>query len=68
MEAELKLLAEELSHLSLEDEKAKCQLRERRRIFEEEAGKPENSKVEGQTVRAGMEGVMKDDGIDFGAF
>ena len=24
--------------------------------------------MEGQTVRAGMEGVMKDNGIEFGAF
>ena len=24
--------------------------------------------MEGQTVRAGMEGIMKDNGIDFGAF
>ena len=68
MEAELELLAEERSQLILEDEKAKGELRERRRMFEEEAAKPENSKVEGQTVRAGMEGVMKDNGIKFGAF
>ena len=32
-------------------------------MFEEEAAKPENSKVEGQTVRAGMEGIMKDNGM-----
>ena len=68
MEAELELLAEERSQLISEDKKAKGKLRERWRMFEEEAGKPENSKVEGQTVRAGMEGVMKDDGIYFGAF
>ena len=37
-------------------------------MFEEEATKQDNSKVEGQTVRAGMEGVMKDNGIKFGAF
>ena len=37
-------------------------------MFEEEAAKPENSKVEGQTLRAGVEGVMKDNGIKFGAF
>ena len=37
-------------------------------MFEEEAAKPENPKVEGQTVRAGMEGIIKDNGIDFGAF
>ena len=37
-------------------------------MFEEEEAKPENSKLEGQTVRAGMEGIMKDNGIDFGAF
>ena len=37
-------------------------------MFEEEALKLENSKVEGQTVRVGMEGIMKDNGIDFGAF
>ena len=54
MEAELELLAEEPSQLILEDEKSKGKLRERRRMFEEEAAKPENSKVEGQTVRAGM--------------
>ena len=52
----------------MEDKKVKGELRERRRIFEEEAAKPENSKVEGQTVGAGMEGIMKDNGIDFGAF
>ena len=68
MEAELELLTEERSQLILEDEKAKGELRERRRMFEEEAVKPENSKVEGQTVRAGMEGVMKDNGIELGAF
>ena len=51
MEAELELLADECSQLILEDEKAKGELRERRRMFEEEAEKPENSKVEGQTVR-----------------
>ena len=37
-------------------------------MFEEEATKLENSKVEGQTLIAGMEGVMKDNGIEFGAF
>ena len=68
MEVELELLAEERSQLIMEDEKTKGKLRERRRMFEEEAAKPENSKVEGQTVRAGMEGVMKDNGIEFGAF
>ena len=31
----------------LEDGKSKCDLRERRIMFEEEAAKPENSKVEG---------------------
>ena len=68
MEAELELLAEERSQLILEDEKEKGELRERRRMFEEEAAKPENPKVEGQSVRVGMEGVMKDNGIKFGAF
>ena len=42
MEAELELLAEERSHLILEDEKAKGKLREKRRMFEEEAAKPDN--------------------------
>ena len=37
-------------------------------MFEEEEAKPENSKVEGQKVRAVMEGVMKDNGTKFGAF
>ena len=37
-------------------------------MFEEEASKPESLKAEGQTVRAVMEGVMKDNGIEFGAF
>ena len=37
-------------------------------MFEEEVAKPDHSKVEGQTVRAGMEDVMKDNGIEFGAF
>ena len=37
-------------------------------MFEEEVAKRKNSKVERQTVRAGMEGVMKDNGIEFGAF
>ena len=68
MEAELELLAEERSQLILEYEKAKGKVRERRRLFEEEAEKPDNSKVEAQTVRAGMEGVMKDNGIKLGAF
>ena len=68
MEAELELLAEERSQLSSEDKKSKGELRERRRMFEDEAEKPENSKVEGQTARAGMEGIMKDNGINFGAF
>ena len=68
MEAELELLAEERSQLISEDEKAKVGLRERRRKFEEEAEKPENSKVERQTVRSGTEGVMNDNGIEFGAF
>ena len=36
-------------------------------MFEEEAAKPESSEVEGQTVRAGMEGVMIDNRIGFGA-
>ena len=56
----MELLTEERSQLILEDEKAKGELRERRRMFEEETAKPENSKVEGNTVRAGMEGIMKD--------
>ena len=42
MEAELELLVEEHSQLILEDKKAKGELRERRRIFEEEVEKPEN--------------------------
>ena len=42
MEAELELLAEERSQLILEEEKSEGELRERRRIFEEEAAKPEN--------------------------
>ena len=54
METELELLAEERSQIILEDEKAKGKLRERRIMFEEEAAKPENYKVERQTVRAGM--------------
>ena len=37
-------------------------------MFEEVAAKPDNSKVEGQKVRSAMEGVMKDNGIKFGAF
>ena len=68
MEAELELLAEDCNQLILEYEKEKGELRERRRMFEEEAAKPENSKVEGQTVRVGMESIMKDNGIKFGAF
>ena len=68
MEAELELLAEERSQMRLEDEKSKGELMERWRIFEEEAEKTDDSKVEGQTVRAGMEGIMKDNGIDFGVF
>ena len=68
MEAELELLAEEQSQLILEDKKAKGELRERRRMFEEEAAKQENSKLEGQTVRAGMEVVMKDNRIELCAF
>ena len=43
MEEELELLVEEHSQLSLEDEKEKGELRERRRMFEEEAAKPDNS-------------------------
>ena len=46
-EAEFELLAEGRSQLILEDKKAKGKLRERRRMFEEEAAKPENSKVDG---------------------
>ena len=42
MEAKLELLAEERNHLRLEDEKANGDLRERQRMFEEEAAKPEN--------------------------
>ena len=68
MESELELLAEERSQLSLEDEKSKDDLRERQRMFEEEAAKPENPKVEGQTVRSGMERMIKDNGINFGVF
>ena len=68
MEAELELLAEESSQLILEYEKAKGELRERRRMFGEEAAITENSKVDRQTARAGMEGVMKDNRIKFGAF
>ena len=68
MEPELELLVEERSQLILEDEKEKGELRERQRMFEEEAAKPENSKVERQTARAGMEGVMKYNGIEFSAF
>ena len=40
MEAELELLSEERIQLILEDEKEKGELRERRRMFEEEAAKP----------------------------
>ena len=48
MEEELELLSEERIQLILEDKKSKGKLRERRRMFEEEAAKPENSKVEGR--------------------
>ena len=61
-------MAEERSQLILGDKKEKGELRERRGIFEEEAAKPDDSKVEVQTVRAGMEGFMKDNGIESGAF
>ena len=37
-------------------------------MFVKGSGKPENPKVEGQTVRAGMEGIMKCNGINFGTF
>ena len=37
-------------------------------MSEEEAAKPDNSKVEGQTVRAGMKVFMKDNRIESGAF
>ena len=37
-------------------------------MFEEESEKPENLKLEVQTVRAGMEDVMKYNGIELGAF
>ena len=40
-------MAEERSQMILEDEKARGELRERRRMFEEETEKQENSKVEG---------------------
>ena len=46
MEVELELLAEERSQLISEDEKEKGELRERRRMFEEEAAKLDHSKVE----------------------
>ena len=62
------LLMEERSQLILEDEKEKGELSERWIMFEDEAAKPDHSKVEGQTVRAGMEGIMKDNRIEFGAF
>ena len=42
MESELELLTEERSQLILEDEKAKGELSERRRMSDEEAAKPEN--------------------------
>ena len=54
IEAKLELLAEERSQLILEHEKTKGELRERRRMFEEEVAKPDNSKVERQTVRVEM--------------
>ena len=54
MEAELELLAEERSQLILEDKKPKGDLRERQRIFEEEAEKSYHSKVERHIVRAVM--------------
>ena len=40
LEAELELLVEERSHLILEEKKFKRELREMRRMFEEEAAKP----------------------------
>ena len=46
MEAELELLADERSQLILEDKKIKGDLRERRRMFEEEGAKPDHSKEE----------------------
>ena len=42
MEAELELLAKDRSQMILEEEKAKGELREWRRMFEEEATKPDN--------------------------
>ena len=42
MESELELFAEERSQLILEDKKTKGELREWRRMFEEEGAKPEN--------------------------
>ena len=68
MEADLELLEAERFQLKMEDELAKGKLRERRKLFDTEGSKPENSKLEGQTVRAGMESIMKDYGIDFGSF
>ena len=68
MEAELELLAEKRSQMILEDEKAKGEIGVRLQIFEQEELKPENTKVEGQTVRVGMEDIMKYNGINFGQF
>ena len=44
MEKELELLAEERIQMSLYDKKSKGELRERRRMFEEEAAKSDHSK------------------------
>ena len=64
----MELLEAERFQLKMEDELAKGKLRERRKLFDTEGSKPENSKLEGQIVRAGMESIMKDYGIDFGSF
>ena len=68
MEADFELLEAERFQIKMEDELTKGKLRERRKLFDTEGSKPENSKLEGQTVRAGMESIMKDYGIDFGSF
>ena len=68
MEADLELFEAERFQIKMEDELAKGELRERSKLFDTEGSKPENSKLEGQTIRAGMEIIMKDYGIYFGSF
>ena len=68
MMAEIDFIKNERERLQDDYSNARLNEKEARKEFDEEANNFENSKLAGQPVRAGIERVMKEMGVDRGEY